>query len=166
MGPEREGGRGRGARSEQPAVPVFVAAERPVAEWLKPVADRPGTFRTDGVGRTIDDRRPALDVNLVPFYRLHRRDLCHLLGPVHPGRSGSRRRPQYAAEQERQRKLEAATVAFAQPGEMQPERDFNFQAGERRLRPAGPGTDRPAGATSWFSFDLPVDAGASDGARS
>ena len=34
---------------------------------------------------------------------------------------------EYAAEAERQRRLEAATVAYAQPGEMQPERDFNFQ---------------------------------------
>ncbi|MCL5278872.1 MAG: hypothetical protein M1376_03070, partial [Planctomycetes bacterium] len=46
-----------------------------VAEWLKPVSDRPGQFRTDGVGR-------ERDVDFVPFYRLHRRiygvywDLC------------------------------------------------------------------------------------------
>ena len=47
-------------------MPVFVAAERPVTEWLKPVAGKSGQFRTDGVGRDGD-------VNFVPFYRLHRR---------------------------------------------------------------------------------------------
>jgi DUF1680 family protein len=66
LGPETERGRGRGARTESPKVPVFVAAERPVAEWLKPVPEKPGQFRTDGVGR-------ERDVDFVPFYRLHRR---------------------------------------------------------------------------------------------
>jgi hypothetical protein len=48
------------------AVPVFVAADRPVADWLKPVPGQPGNFRSDGVGR-------EKDVDFVPFYRLHRR---------------------------------------------------------------------------------------------
>ncbi len=75
LGPEAERGRGRSARAEPPKVPVFVAAERPVAEWLKPVPEKSGHFRTDGVGR-------ERDVDFVPFYRLHRRtygvhwDLC------------------------------------------------------------------------------------------
>jgi uncharacterized protein len=47
-------------------VPVFVAADEPVADWLKPVAGKPGSFRSDGVGR-------GSDVDFVPFYRLHRR---------------------------------------------------------------------------------------------
>src|SRR5258708_8101157 len=60
------------------------------------------------------------------------------------------------AEREHQRKLEAATVAFAQPGEMQPERDFNMQGEETS-------TDRIMGRAArrgvkWFSFDMPVDS--------
>jgi len=66
LGPETERGRERGARAKPPKVPVFVAAERPVAEWLKPVSEKSGQFRTDGVGR-------ERDVDFVPFYRLHRR---------------------------------------------------------------------------------------------
>jgi len=66
LGPERRRENDRGAGYTQPRVPVFVAAERPVAEWLKPVPDKPGHFRTDGVGR-------ERDVDFVPFYRLHRR---------------------------------------------------------------------------------------------
>jgi hypothetical protein len=65
-----------------------------------------------------------------------------------------------AAERERTRRLEAATVAFAQPGEMQPERDFNY-----RSEPADRAVGRTNGkgsraGTGWFSFDLPVDASA------
>jgi DUF1680 family protein len=66
LGPETQRGRGRSARAEPPKVPVFVAAERPVTEWLKPVPGKPGQFCTDGVGREHD-------VDFVPFYRLHRR---------------------------------------------------------------------------------------------
>jgi DUF1680 family protein len=77
LGPGTERGRERGARAEPPQVPVFVAAERPVTEWLKPVPGKTGQFRTNGVGR-------ERDVDFVPFYRLHRRtygvywDLCTL----------------------------------------------------------------------------------------
>ncbi len=41
LGPEAERGRGRGARAEQQKVPIFLAAERPVTEWLKPVPGKP-----------------------------------------------------------------------------------------------------------------------------
>ena len=70
--------------------------------------------------------------------------------------SWSKRAGQMADEQAKREKLAAATVAFAQPGEMQPERDFNYQAGEEsqpvRIQ------DRPGRrAATWFSFDLPVE---------
>jgi hypothetical protein len=61
----------------------------------------------------------------------------------------------YAAEQEKQKKLEAATVVFAQPGQMQMERDFN-QQGEDTTTIQVQGRYGRRG-TKWFSFDLPVD---------
>src|SRR5262249_29583311 len=64
LGPEQFGRRGRPGQPEMP--PVFVSAERPVTDWLKPVADKPGSFHSDSVGR-------ARDVDFLPFYRLHRR---------------------------------------------------------------------------------------------
>ncbi len=66
LGPEERRRRGARAREDLQAVPVLVAAGRPVEEWVKPLADKPATFRTDGVGR-------ERDVELVPFYRLHHR---------------------------------------------------------------------------------------------
>ncbi len=49
LGPERQFEGRRGRRGESPVdeqVPVFVAADKPVAEWLKPVGDTPGHFAT------------------------------------------------------------------------------------------------------------------------
>ena len=128
-------------------VPIFVASGQPVEKWLKPVADKPGCFRTDGVGR---DR----DVDFLPFYRLHRRPYAVYWDLFTP-EGWQKQAAAYAAEAERQRRLEAVTVAYAQPGEMQPERDFNFQGEDtepvRLLNRPGRHGEK------WFSFDLPVD---------
>ena len=142
LGPE-EGRRG----SQTDAVPVFVSAERPVADWLKPVADKPGCFRTDGVGR-------ERDVDFVPFYRLHRRTYAVYWDLFTPA-EWEQHSAQLAVEREKQRQLEAATVGYAQPGEMQAERDANMQGEDTepvriQSRPGRRGT-------KWFSFDLPVD---------
>jgi hypothetical protein len=65
-----------------------------------------------------------------------------------------------AAERERTARLEAATVGFVQPGEMQPERDYNYQS-EPADRQVGRTNGRGSRAgTGWFSFDMPVDASA------
>jgi hypothetical protein len=142
---ERRGRDERGARPE--AVPVFVSAERPVVDWLKPVPDKPGCFRTEGVGK---DR----EVDFVPFYRLHRRTYAVYWDLFTPS-EWDQRADEIAAEEAKQRKLEAATVGFVQSGEMQAERDANMQgedtAPERVMgRPGRRGS-------KWFSFDLSVD---------
>jgi uncharacterized protein len=120
-----------------------------VAEWLKPVSGKPGSFRTEGVGRDQD-------VDLAPFYRLHRRTYAVYWDLFTP-KEWEKKSAELAAERERQRKLELATVGFAQPGEMQPERDFNMQGEDTSA-------DRVMGrpcrrGRKWFSFDLPVEAG-------
>jgi DUF1680 family protein len=149
LGPERTGG-GRGG--QQPAgppinIPSLVAAERPLSEWIKAASDRPGDFRTSGVGR-------EQDVDLVPFYRLHRRTYSVYFDLFTPA-EWEKKAADIAAEREQQRKQEAATTGFVQPGEMQPERDFNQQGEETSpVRVAGRPGRRSA---KWFSFDLPVD---------
>ncbi|MFC1635587.1 beta-L-arabinofuranosidase domain-containing protein [Planctomycetota bacterium] len=155
LGPERRRGRERSSRDESSRGPVLVAAERPVTDWLKPVPDKPGHFRTDGVGRQADSTGDLSDVDLVPFYRLHRRTYA-IYWDLFTEPEWEQKKVEYAAEQERRRKLELATVAFVQPGEMQPERDFNYQgANDARItRVMG----RPGRwGRSWFSFDLPVE---------
>jgi hypothetical protein len=129
-------------------IPVLVAGGRPVADWLKPVDGQPGGFRTVNVGR-------ERDVELVPFYLLHRHRYAAYWDLYTP-ESWEQRSTEIARERERQAKLEAATVAYAQPGEMQPERDFHQQGEDTQ-------PDRINGracrrGSKWFSFDLPVDA--------
>ena len=119
-----------------------------MTEWLKPVAGKPGQFRTDGVGRESD-------VDFMPFYRLHRRTYGVYWDLFTPAEWDKRAAAEVAAEQQRQRKLEAATVAFVQPGEMQPERDFNYQ-GENSEPDRVMGRPCRRG-TKWFSFDLHVE---------
>lgn len=143
LGPENIT-RGRSLRPV--SVPALVAAERHVTDWLKPVSGKPGAFRSDSVGRESD-------VELVPFYRLHRRTYSvywDLFTPV----EWEKKAAEIAAERERQRKREAATVGFVQPGETQAERDFNQQGEDTSaVRVAGWSGRR---ANKWFSFDLPV----------
>jgi hypothetical protein len=63
-----------------------------------------------------------------------------------------------AAEAERQRQLEAATVAYLQPGNAEREREFNQQGESTAIARV----DRRAGrgGRGWFSYDVPVDGAA------
>jgi DUF1680 family protein len=129
------------------AIPVFVASGKPVTQWLKPVDGKPGCFRSEGVGRDHE-------VDFVPFYRLHRHTYAIYWDFFTPA-EWEKQSAEYAAEKERQRKLAQATVGFAQPGEMQPERDFH-QQGEQTEPDRVMGRPCRRGR-AWFSFDLPVD---------
>jgi DUF1680 family protein len=158
LGPERERRRGgqqteaqAGARPPaQPIrIPSLVAADRPLSEWIKAVTDKPGNFRTAGVGR-------EQDVDLAPFYRLHRRAYSIYFDLFTPA-EWEKKSAELLAAQERRRKLEAATVAFVdQPGEAYSERDFN-QRGEDTT-PVRVGGRPGRSARKWFSFDLPLGA--------
>jgi DUF1680 family protein len=160
LGPEQDRRRGMGegaTRPEPPVVPVFVAAERPPSEWVRPTGERAGHFRTAGVGRVPDAQGRAQDQDLVPFFRLHRRTYSTYWDLFTPD-EWEEQKAVYAAEAERIRRLEAATVGFVQPGEIVFEREFNVQNSDdsRPGRMMGrPG--RQAGRGGWFSYDLPVD---------
>lgn len=151
LGAERPRERGRGgggAPTNQTAAPVFVAANKPVTEWVKPILDKLGHFRSEGVGRDKD-------VEFIPFYRLHRR-MYGVYWSLFTPKEWEARSAEVAAARKKQEKLEAATVAFAQPGQMQTERDFNHQ-GEDSAPVQLEGRYGRRGS-KWFSFDLPVDS--------
>lgn len=129
-------------------LPVIVTDAPQISDWLHPLPDRPGSFRTVDAGR---DR----EIEFTPFYRLHRRTYA-VYWDTYSTAEWEVRAAELARERADSARLEAATIAYAQPGEMQPERDFN-QQGEN-TRP-----DRVLGrpgrrGTGWFSFDLPVDS--------
>lgn len=134
-------------RAARPETPVMVTAERSLAAWIEPVAGRPGVFRTVGAGR---DR----EVELVPFYRLHRRFYSAYWDVLTPG-EWEERAAALKAAREAEARLEAATVSFVQPGQMQSERDFVQQGG--RTSPVQLQGRFGRRAVDWFSFDMPVD---------
>ena len=149
LGPERERrGRNRGKdAAPAPRVPVFVAAERSLADWLRPVPGKPGHFRTEGIGRPED-------VELSPFHRLHRRTHAVYWDLFTP-EEWRREEEAHLAAEEKRRRLEAATVAFVQPGEMQPETDHRYQGEGVAVARLEGRAGRRGG--KWFSVEVPVD---------
>jgi hypothetical protein len=154
LGPRREG-RAEGA-SLGAAIPTFLTAGKPVAEWLQP-ATRPGDFRATQVAKVVGDSGAPVDVALAPFYRTHRRTYSAYFDIVTPAEFDSRVAA-FAAEKERVRKMEAATLGFVQPGDLQREREVNYQSdpADRQVQRSRGRTSR--GGPGWFSFDLPVEA--------
>jgi DUF1680 family protein len=132
-----------------PSAPVLVAADQPLANWLKPVEGKPGTFRTTGVGLKEE-------IDFVPFYQVPRRRYA-VYWDMYTPTDWSNRQTEILAREAKQKKLEAATVGFAQPGQMQGERDAN-QQGENS-NPVRVENHFGRNATKWFSFDLPVESG-------
>jgi hypothetical protein len=129
-------------------VPALITKSRPLTQWIKPTADGPVTFKTEGVGR-------PRDVTLYPFFRMHNRRYAVYWDQFTP-HEWEVREADYRAELERVQRLEAITIDFAQPGEMQPERDHNMQgektdAGEHSSRKW-----RHARDGGWVSFDMGV----------
>ncbi|HEY4424333.1 MAG TPA: beta-L-arabinofuranosidase domain-containing protein [Pyrinomonadaceae bacterium] len=144
LGPER-----RGKSSDSPSL---VTSDKPLTEWLQPVADNLGVFRTVGVGRSTEGQ--ASEVDFVPFYRLHRRTYS-VYWDLDTNDSWTKKIEELKAERERQQKLEAATVAFVPPGDAEKEKRFNPKSEESA-------PDREVGlvgrrARKWFSYELPVD---------
>lgn len=149
LGPQPERRRGAAPSPPLPDVPVLVGARGPVTDWVKAVAGQPGVFRTEGVGR---DR----DVELLPFYRLHRRTYSAYWDLLTPA-DHERRSAEIAAERERQRRLDEATVGFVQPGNSETEKSFNQQGEDTAIVRAEGRAGRRG--SKWFSYDVPVDPG-------
>jgi uncharacterized protein len=147
FGPQNSDDQSENARSLRSKFPVFPHADRPLIEWLKPVADKPGRYSAALADGAI--------ITLSPFFALHNRRYS-LYWDLFTPQQWAERQNQYTEQESKQQALANATVAYFQPGEMQPERDFSFQsdAASQPLRIDGqPG--RVGGA--WFSFETPID---------
>ena len=154
MGPRREGR----SQSERPAVPVLVAGDRPVAAWVSPAGARPGDFLARQVARVPAAPAPPTDVVLTPFHRTHRKSYSVYFDVVGPADFDARVAA-VAAERERVAQLEAATIAFVQPGTPESEARYGYRS-EPADRPVQRGGGRTARAGSgWFSYELPVEPG-------
>ena len=139
-----------------PPVPMLVAADRRLEEWLVPAGSRSGDFRVQGVARTAADPARSTDVALTPFYRTHRRRYSIYFDVVTPPEFDAKVAA-LAAERERVKRMEAATVGFVRSGDVQSDREFNYQS-DPADRPVGNAEGRTSrGGRGWFSWDLPTD---------
>ncbi|MEA1886424.1 MAG: glycoside hydrolase family 127 protein [Bacteroidota bacterium] len=105
-------------------VPVLVTENRPPEEWLKPVEDEPNAFMMDGVGQ-------PRDVKLIPFYDMHNRRYT-VYWDIFTMEEWEKKKEDYRLRTEKMKEMEQMTVDFAQPGQMQPERDHNFKSEDSR----------------------------------
>jgi DUF1680 family protein len=134
-------------------IPSFVPSDKPIGEWLQPVADKQGVFRTIDVGKTFDGTEKELE--FVPFYRLHRRTYG-VYFDLYSTDAWSTKLAELAAALKKQQLLEAATIASIAPGDAEKEKTFN-QQGEDSTQDRL--TGRPGRrAKKWFSYELPVDS--------
>ena len=132
-------------------IPSFVTASQPVPQWLQPVPGAPGQFRSAGKS---PEGGPQV-VDLVPFYRLHRREYA-LYWDLYTADSWNQKLAEFAAATERQRRLEAATISYVPAGDAAKEKQFNQQGEDTTDDRFAVRTARRA--KKWFSFDLPIDA--------
>jgi hypothetical protein len=153
LGPSPEPNRTEG-QQPAPSAPALVT-ERPIVEWLKPVAGKPGVFRTSGVAFALDESKGAREVELAPFYKTHRRTYA-AYWDLFTSAEYAARLTEIAAERARQQKLAAASIAFVPAGDTDAEKAFNLQGQDTAtLRADG----RPGRrGTKWFSYDVPIEA--------
>nr|WP_321454229.1 beta-L-arabinofuranosidase domain-containing protein [uncultured Carboxylicivirga sp.] len=137
--------------SELMYVPVLMSESRNPSDWMEPVAGKPNTFKTHDVGR-------PRDVVFKPFYQTHERRYS-VYFDLFDQADWDQQQAEYRAKQEQKKKIDNMTIDFFQLGEMQPERDHNYegekvfvdQFKQRRYRQADRG--------GWFSFDMTVYSG-------
>ena len=145
LGPEDDPG-----VSDPMYVPILMTENHNPSEWLEPVSGQINTFLTTGVGK-------PRDVEVKPFYATHESRYTIYWDMFTEDRWNAFQ-AEYEAQLEEKKRIEEMTYDFIQPGEMQPERDHNFQGeltnpGEfknRRYRICQNG---------WFSYDLKVMMG-------
>ncbi len=146
----REGG--------QVAVPVLVAAERAIGDWV--VSDgAPGNYKAQNVAHLVDTGAAAPDVALRPFYRTDARTYSVYFDVISPPELASRTAA-VAAKRAYDQKLEAATVGTVQIGQTQAEHDANYQSDPANRQAQRMDGRSSRGGPGWFSYDLAVDAAA------
>ncbi len=129
-------------------MPVLIANEKPLEHCLEPVPGELLTFRTSGIGHPED-------LTLIPFYRMHHQR--HIVyWDLFTREQWETRQAAYRAEQERIQRLEARTLDFLQPGEMQPERDHAFEGVNSRNGTHLDRKWRDAADGGWFAFTMKV----------
>lgn len=125
-------------------LPVVVAENRAPEELV-----------TVDEGGAVSLRTSVGQTPLVPFYAAKQR-YCAYFNFFTPD-AWTRQKEEYAQRRERQLKLAETTVDFFQPGEMQPERDHNFQGQGSNAGTAFGKKWRDARGGGSMEFDMKTD---------
>lgn len=130
-------------------VPVIMSENRDPKNWLKPVDGKTNTFISQNVGR-------PRDFELKPFYSTHNRSYS-VYFDMFTETGWEEHQQEYLRKLEAKKQLEAATIDFFQPGEMQPERNHNFKdlkswTGENKNRKF-----REVDRGGWFTCEMKIN---------
>ena len=130
-------------------VPVLLTEDRNPADWADNVKGRVNVFLTDEVGR-------PRDIEFKPFYKTHERRYS-VYFDIFSEEKWAKLEAEYLERQEELKRMEELTIDFFQLGEMQPERDHNFQSEASRAGTYRQKMYRSASQAGWFSFEMKVN---------
>jgi len=134
------------SRLPAPEAPVFVTAAEKLLEQIKPVAGKPLTFQTHGIGQ-------PRDVTLIPFYQMHR-ERYSVYWKLFSADEWRAQAAKLAAAEADRIAAEARVVDDVRPGEQQSETDHKLQGGDTQ---SGDFNGRKwRHASDWFSYEVKV----------
>ena len=146
---------GDGSKGAANVLPVIVSDSR-TAETLISDAktDALGSFFTTPSETTLSNAKPN-DVTLTPFYAAKERYCAYF--DFFSNEEWTAKEKEYLEEKAFRAKLAEATLSYFQPGEMQPERDANFNSEKSAFGEHMGRKWRDARDGGFFEFDVKVD---------
>lgn len=130
-------------------LPVLVANDKPVNDWVKSVEGKPLLFQTAKIGK-------PKDLQLIPFYEMY--DQKHVVyWDLFSEEEWKEKKAAYEAEVKELADIERRTVDVMRLGEMQPERDHNLKGDNSGVGEFGGKKFRDAPNGGWFSFEMKCD---------
>ncbi len=132
-------------------VPVLMTSERNPEKWLKKVSGKMNTFVSENIGR-------PKDVLFRPFYEVYGRSYS-VYFDLFTEEKWDQQKVEYLKIKQKLKKLQEMTIDYFKLGEMQPERDHNFNEENTWVEELKHTKYREADRGGWFSFDMDVYAG-------
>jgi uncharacterized protein len=131
-------------------VPIILTTDRNPSDWMSQVKGKANTFVTNGIGN-------PRDIVLKPFYEIHDRRYS-VYFDLFTKESWNKFQMEYQTQLQEKKQLEKKTIDFFQPGEMQPERDHDFQLTKGWIEYLRDRKGRMADRGGEFSFMMKVSA--------
>lgn len=138
-------------------VPVLKGSHEGLLNAVQPVSGQVLTFEGKKIGRLQQENGWAVqDIHLKPLYRVVD-EVYSVYMDAFDEKQWETYIADYQTQQRLGRELEAKTVGVFRIGEMQPERDHNFEGEKTRTGQHIGRRWRDANDGGWFAFDMPVD---------